>query len=147
MLSPIKMTEHSSVMDAGWSGDADSILSSIQDEVNQHLNEMLPEVILLLIDKMEKNLEEKKKLGKLEVKDLLVHYVALKIARHHIVRKHERMWDTPCKAELSAYEVRVHNLTNKIKEARKNYYVSKRRYEGGHGEGCSCRGCRCIEDF
>lgn len=146
MLNPTKMTEPSSVTDAGWSGNMDALLSSLQGEVNSAIHDMIPEMILLLIDKMEGKIAKKEKLGKLELSDLLAHYVALKIAKHHLVRKYERnLYCTPCGPEETGLKLRIINLNNKVKEARENYYVAKRRVEGQHESGCSCRGCRCIE--
>jgi hypothetical protein len=120
-----------------------SYLSSLDAEVQFAANQASVEVILFLIQKWEWDLEMKSRMGRLEIPDLLRFYVNLKISIHHLRKAFDGGWTT-LSADL--YNKKYVQLNNKIKEARKDYYVAKLRYDSNeHGDECSCRGCRCVK--
>jgi hypothetical protein len=142
MLSQTKMTEPLSATSAESVG---SIFADIEREVEEAANKFGVEIILLLIDKWENDMQRAVLLNTVDTDMLLGHYVRMKISLHHLKRKMERDWfsnDTLAKT----IEERVRNLGYKTKEARRNYYVAKRRFEE-HRDDCSCRGCRCVGSF
>lgn len=118
-------------------------LMSLQQEVDDIADDMSVEIILLLVDKWEKEFQQKLIEGEISLIDTLNYYIKLKISLHHLIRKWERGGDWGC--EVGYISQQITNLSMKTKEARKNYYVTKRRYEGQHRSNCACRGCRCIK--
>jgi hypothetical protein len=123
-----------------------SIIEELEAEVEQLANGASIEILMLLIDKWEEEVEHKRTHGKLDIASMLNHYVRLKISLHHVKRHYERGWSA-CDAADVVLRQRIATLTQKSKEARRNYYVTKRRYEGQHGDDCSCRGCGCLKGF
>jgi hypothetical protein len=131
-------------------------LSSLEDEVQAAADQLSVEVILLLIDRWESEVQQKIMDGKLSHEDARLHYVRLKISLHHLKRKYERDYDnqdyhmySSNSGEYTTYGIqlldRIRQLSNRAQEARKNFYVTKRRYQGEHRNGCTCRGCRCLK--
>ena len=94
------------------------------------------------MDKWERELEQELCSTRINLPMLLKHYVRLKRMRHYMKRSFEFEWINEARAE---FEEKQERYTQLIKEARRNYYVAKRRVEGEHASNCSCRGCRCIE--
>jgi hypothetical protein len=117
-------------------------LENIEQEVADAANQMAVEVVLLLIDKWERDLELAILNNEANVPMLLNHYVRLKISLHHVRKAWDRGWSSMTDNQ---FKERINILTTKTKEARRNYYVAKQRYKSDeHGSGCSCRGCLCI---
>lgn len=143
MLNQTKMMEPLSATNVELGGESPGFLHSLNNEVESALKEFGADIIFLLIEKWERDLEVARADGKLTIERLLGHYVCLKISAHHLKRRYERDydWDNPVMKD------RIRNFNSKVKEARRNYYVAKRRVEGEHGSECDCRGCRCIKEF
>jgi hypothetical protein len=137
----------SSAIHVGKVGKPD-FLASIDDEVEDALNSLGADIIFLLIEKWESDIARATELDKVTAEELLNHYVRLKISMHHLKRKFELdyFW-SPCDPHGADFEKKLIGLSDKVKEARRNYYVAKQRYEGQHEGTCSCRGCRCIGSF
>ncbi len=142
MLSQTKMMEPSSATNVELVG---SILADIEREVEEAANQFGVEIILLLIDKWESDMQTAMANNIVDTDMLLGHYVRMKISLHHLKRKMERDWFSNDNI-AKTIEERVRNLGYKTKEARRNYYVAKRRFEE-HRDDCSCRGCRCVGSF
>lgn len=142
MLSQTKMTEPSSAINAELGG---SIIADIEREVQEAADKFGVEIILLLIDKWEDDMQKAMANNIADTDMLLGHYVRMKISLHHLKRKMERDWFSNDNL-AKTIEERVRNLIYKTKEARRNYYVAKCRFEE-HRDDCSCRGCRCIGRF
>lgn len=122
-----------------------NFLENLEKEVSDAANQMAVEVILLLIEKAEKDFEAAIASNNISAQELLGAYVRLKISLHHLMRRYERDWFYDISNQHDA-EARIVMLREKVKEARVKYYVAKQRYESDkHGDGCSCRGCRCIK--
>lgn len=147
MLSQINQTDPSSAILAERAGKP-AFLTSIEDEVEAAANALGVDIIFLLVDKWEADMAQAHILNKVSMEDLLGHYVRMKISLHHLRRKFERdyFWSA-CDPHGADFEKKVIGLSDKVKEARRNYYVAKQRFEGGHEDECSCRGCRCIGCF
>jgi len=143
MLNQIKMMEPSSAINVELGGSL-SFLESIDAEVEALANDLGADIIFLLIDKWDADLERAERDGRLTADTLLGHYIRLKISLHHVARRYERDYGWSCELNDSVLRQRIAGLKNKTKEARRNYYVAKHRYEGEHRSNCSCRGCRCI---
>ncbi len=118
------------------------ILEALDQEVSAQVDTMPVEVILAMMDKWERELEQELCSTRINLPMLLKHYVRLKRMRHYMKRSFEFEWINEARAE---FEEKQERYTQLIKEARRNYYVAKRRVEGEHASNCSCRGCRCIE--
>lgn len=127
-------------------GGKPTFLTSIDDEVEAAVNSLGADIIFLLVDKWEADIAQARLLNKLSMEDLLLHYVKLKISLHHLKRKMDRDWFSNDNI-VKTIEENVNKLRGKTKEARRNYYVAKQRFEGRHEDECSCRGCRCIGCF
>ena len=122
-----------------------NLLESLEKEVSDAADQMAVEVVLLLIDKAERDFEAAIASNQISADELLGFYVRLKISLHHLMRRYERDWFYDLSTQHEA-EARIMMLRGKVKEARVKYYVAKQRYESDkHGDGCSCRGCRCIK--
>lgn len=122
-----------------------NFLENLEKEVSDAANQMAVEVVLLLIEKAEKDFEAAIASNSISAQELLGAYVRLKISLHHLMRRYERDWFYDLSNQHDA-EARIVMLREKVKEARVKYYVAKQRYESDkHGDGCSCRGCRCIK--
>lgn len=145
MLNPISQMDPSFAILAEKDGKP-AYLSSIDDEVESALNSMGAEILFLLIEKWEDDLAKASALDEVSVRDMLLHYVRLKISLHHLKRKMDRDWFANDNV-IKTVEENVNKLRDKTKEARRNYYVAKQRFEGEHEGACSCRGCRCIGKF
>lgn len=124
-------------------------LAEIEAEVQQAADQMTAEVILALIDKWENDFFIAKKRGELSVQDALHFYVRLKIAFHHLEKRAnddyggwQHGWSS-----IESLNENLNKLYHKVKDARRNYYVTKRRVEGAHSSECSCRGCRCLREI
>ena len=151
MQNQIKQTVPSCAIDVEKVTDPE-FLSLLQHEVDVIADSMSLEIILLLVDKWESEYQQKLINGNLSIADALNHYIKLKVSLHHVKRRWEREFDNyDCDFSNSTEEQLVHSRLNKLfiltKEARKNYYVTKRRYEGEHRIECTCRGCRCLKGF
>lgn len=145
MLNQIKTMEPLSATVADTDGDFESFLAQLDAEVQVAANEMTVELLYLLLDKWENDIARLKFEGKLNMEDMLNHYVRLKISLHHLKRYYEReFWPNGCYASEAAVKARYDVLVETTKKARINYYVAKREFEGEHGNECSCRGCRCL---
>ena len=118
-----------------------SIIEELEAEVAAQAGQMTVEVVLLLIDKWETRIQQEWDAGKLTIPELLNHYVRLKIMLHHVRKAWDRGWSSMSEEQ---FKTRATNLGDKIKEARRKYYVTKQRYESEHGSECPCRGCKCI---
>jgi hypothetical protein len=119
------------------------LLKSLEKEVADAASQMTAEVVLLLLDKWEKDLELAIATNSGEIPELLNRYVRLKITLHKLSRSYERGWS--CDLDENRYAERAGRLQGLVKEARRKYYVTKQRFESDkHKNGCSCRGCRCI---
>lgn len=126
-----------------------SIRQSIAIEVETAANKCGPEIIILLMEKWDREIERLKDPAILNLAELLGSYTRLKITLHHAIKRMDR--------ELSRgynhtdhYDVDTIRLRMKAKEARVNYYDAKlriERQEGKHGIDCTCRGCKCIGKF
>jgi len=122
-------------------------LESLEKEVAEQAAQMTAEVVLLLIDRWEEQLERDFKHGKITAKELLHQYVSMKISLHRLARRYENdyYYDLNHNNHLQIQQ-QIKRLQNKVKEARRNYYVAKHRTEPDqHGGECTCRGCRCIK--
>ncbi len=119
------------------------LLESIDKEVNDIVERMAPEVALLLIEKLEKDFELDAQRGISTINELRRKYVSLKIMAHRM----SRSWDNGLihSSSEEKFQSNLNHLDSLIKNARRNYYVAKRRYEGEHDFNCTCRGCRCIK--
>jgi hypothetical protein len=144
MLSQIKMTEHLSATNVESDGDFESLLASLEDEVQAAASLQTTEVLMLLIDKWENDIIRMREQGVLNMEHLLNHYVRLKISLHHIKKAYDRGWYPSGDPNGGKLKSRVDSLQEKAKEARRNYYVAKRGIETEHRNGCACRGCRCL---
>jgi len=123
-------------------------LASLEAEVMAAADQLSVEVILLLIDKWEADIKQKIINGELTHADARNYYVRLKISLHHLKRRYERDFDENFDCDMESFKVlsdRIRQLNSKAEEARKNFYVTKRRYQGEHRDGCTCRGCRCLK--
>jgi hypothetical protein len=118
-----------------------SVIDELEAEVSALAGSMTVEVILLLIDKWEADMELAIRRNKASIPDLLNHYVRLKIMYHHIRKAWDRGWSSLSEEQFNTKAMDFHG---RIKEARRNYYVAKQRYESKHGSGCPCRGCKCL---
>jgi len=117
-----------------------NFLESLEKEVSDLADQMAVEVVLLLIDKAERDFEAAIASNNISAQELLGFYVRLKISLHHLMRRYERDWFYDLSTQHEA-ESRIMMLRGKVKEARVKYYVAKQRYESDkHGSGCSCRG-------
>jgi hypothetical protein len=136
MQNQINQTDHLSAANVGWVGDLES-------EVNDSVSKMMPEIIFRLIEKRElENFQQIFITGN-SVDLLRKHYVLLKITSRKLMRLYEKYLGT-------SYEIQWHEvaeLIDKTKNARKEYYVAKRRHENKCSSDCTCRGCRCIKDL
>ena len=144
MLNPIKKTEPSSAINVDTVGN---FLSSVEEEVSNAADHLTVEVILRLIDKWEADIELALLKGKVDVRDLLEHYVRLKISLHHLNRAWDRGWGghgTYC-MNAEQFAVKAKDLSKKVKQSRRDYYVAKREFETQCSSECACRGCRCIK--
>src|SRR5258708_5226492 len=118
-------------------------LESLEKEVSENANQMTAEVVLLLLEKWEKDLEKAIATNSAEIPNLLNSYVRLKITLHHLNVSHDRGWSCDLDDKYLDRAIRLKSL---IKEARRKYYVAKQRFESDkHGSKCSCRGCRCLK--
>lgn|SRR5574337_187681 len=121
-----------------------NILEGLEKEVTDAASQMTVEVVLLLIDKWEKRVLQDFEAGKISAEQLLYEYVRMKISLHHLKRRYENDFYYHAKDQLRV-ESQLNVLDNKVKEARRKYYVAKHRIEPDqHGHGCTCRGCNCI---
>lgn len=118
-----------------------SLLQSLDAEVNSALESMTVEMVLLLIDKWGRDIQQSEMIGDPTLYDLLDHYVRLKISFHKIQRAWHNGWSSLTSEQFATKAIK---LSGAIKEARRKYYVAKFRYEGEHDFGCACRGCRAI---
>jgi hypothetical protein len=121
-------------------------LESLEKEVTDQVNQMTAEVVLLLIERWEERVLREFTEGKISVKELLYAYVDMKISLHRVKRRYENDYYA-CDLD-SEHKVKsmMNGLNEKIKKARKEYYVAKHRYEPDqHGTDCTCRGCNCIK--
>lgn len=146
MLNQIKTMEPFSATGVEQVGN-NPFLDSLAAEVEAAANKLGPEIIFLLVDKWEGDMVRLQEEGRLSMNELLHHYIRLKISLHHVKRHYERYGDWTCDLTDSVHYQRLINLKHKAKEARRNYYVAKQRYEGEHRTGCDCRGCRCLGKF
>ena len=140
----INQTDPSSAILAERAGKPD-FLASLDAEVEAGANALGINIIFLLIDKWEADMIEAHELDRLSMGDLLNHYVRMKLSLHYLKRKFDRdyFWSA-CDPHGADFEKKNRGLSVKVKEARRNNYVAKQRYEGQHEGTCSCRGCRCI---
>ena len=118
------------------------LIEDLEREVSQEVDGMSVEVILALMDKWEEDARRAWTLNLISISELLNHYVRLKITWSKTKRDLEYRY-THDKAHL--YNEKKQHYTNLISEARRKYYVAKRRYESEHASDCSCRSCRCIK--
>lgn len=120
------------------------LLESLDAEVSALVNQMQPEVILSLMNKWDRDMEELVVANKATTNDLLNHYIRLKVAWHHIKRHMEWHWSHDME---SKYEQQERRYLSQITEARRKYYDARIRFEGDqqHNDQCSCRGCRCLK--
>lgn len=145
MLNPIKKTELSSAIDADTVGN---LFLDLEEEIQKAANNLTVEVILRLIDKWEMDFEEASSKGKLTVRELLEHYVRLKISLHHLTRAWERGWGAGIfNLNAEQFAEKARHLHRRVKQSRRDYYVAKREYEAKCCPECDCRGCRCIKSF
>lgn len=123
-------------------------LESLEKEVIDQANQMTAEIVLLLIDRWEEKIQRDFEAGKISVKELLYEYVNMKIALHRVKRRYENdyYYGDGSDSERKVKSMMI-SLNDKIKKARRNYYVAKHRYNepDRHGSGCTCRGCNCIK--
>lgn len=116
MLSPIKTTELLSVTPADWSGS--QIILDLEREIESQANERGLEVLFLLLDKLER-------IGtSASVEQRLNYYVSLKLARHWFRKRYYNGWG-PNQMSDDVFYPKLNQLNDKIKEARRNYYVAK----------------------
>src|SRR5208337_3715546 len=110
---------------------------------------MTVEVIIALMDKWEADMMRAMRLNQANIPELLNHYVRLKISWGRLKRYLEYRYDVASYSHnvcnYKEFEEKQQHYANLITEARRNYYVAKRRYESEHTPDCSCRGCRCIK--
>lgn len=142
MLSQIKTMELSSVTNVGVAGNT---ALSIEQEVQAAADKFGVDIIVLLMEKWDLDMSHALSEGKATLESMLNHYVRLKISLHHVKRYYDRYteWNDESPHNV-ALKNRVKSLTEKSREARRNYYVAKRRVEGEHGTECTCRGCQCL---
>lgn len=119
-----------------------SIIEDLEREVSQEVDGMTADVIIALMDKWEKDIVRAIALNEATIPQLLNHYVRLKISWGRLKRFLERDYNG---SMYKLYDEKEQYYTHLIKEARRNYYVTKRRYENEHAPDCSCRGCRCVK--
>lgn len=121
------------------------IIEDVEREAEETANGMTVELVMLLLDKWEQDLVNQERLGYLNVDSLLNHYVNLKITMHHLNKSWLHEWSSGPKTE-NEFVTKYNFLFDKVKEARRNYYVARRKFrETEHGKRCACRGCRCIK--
>jgi len=122
-------------------------LESLEKEVTDQVNQMAAEVVLLLIERWEEQVLREFKAGKISVQEMLNAYVNMKISLHRVKRRYENDYYA-CDLD-SEHRVKslMNGLNEKIKKARRDYYVAKQRYDepDQHGSNCTCRGCNCIK--
>jgi hypothetical protein len=130
--------EASSVTDAN---SGCNYLSEIEAEVQASADSMSVEVLLLLINHLENKLHLELEADKFNAFRALNAYVSLKVSFHHLKRRYDNSWDN----ENSKAEAQIlNNVSMRVKDLRKKYYVAKRKYEPEHRNDCTCRGCKCI---
>lgn len=101
--------------------DTEQSLQNFLADVEQEADRRGLEVLFLLLDKLEQ-------LSTVSVVDALRFYVALKLSRHHFRKHYNHGWSWP-EISFEEFSKRDEKFTLKIKEARRNYYVAKQRFE------------------
>jgi len=149
MLNQTNQMEPSFATAVEPAGELPEFLSAFNAEISAQADSMIDEIIFRLLDKWEDDMARLRAEDKLSMNDLLGHYVRLKISLHHLKRRYDRDFSWPSRAcDMDSDRKvlsRINSLSYKTKEARREYYVAKRRYEGEHERECTCRGCRCIK--
>jgi hypothetical protein len=123
------------------------IVTELEQEVSIAASYMTYEVIERLLDKWEEDLIHLQIVDSLQMQSVLKQYVHLKKRLLHM----KKLWYYPNAAWGSNFlsedkltEI-IDRATKLTIEARRKYYVAKRRVEGQHPGECNCRGCRCIK--
>lgn len=131
-------------MDVEPVGNMDMILLSLETEVKELVDNLSPELLVKLLDKWESDIvNDRIEGGELMVKRLRI-YVNMKIMLQRMKRKLYDCYLSPCAVNGQSLEDQIVTFTSKVKDARREYYVAKRRAEGEHRNDCTCRGCRCL---
>jgi hypothetical protein len=120
-----------------------SFLLDLEAEVQRQANNMPIEMVLLLLDRLDHKMDLELAREDSDLKSLLETYIRMKVTFHHINKQWDRGWSSLNENEFTAKRI---YWSKKIKEARKNYYVTKQRAEK-HASDCPCRGCKCIAEF
>jgi hypothetical protein len=130
-------------MDVDIVGKSNNILSTLETEVEEQVNLLSVEVLFMLIDKWEHDVIVEREQNMYHLPQARKHYVHLKVAYHHLTKAWRRGWSSMNEEQYNQGE---QSLLNKIKEARVEYYVTKRRAEEEHSPNCPCRGCRLLRE-
>lgn len=117
--------------------DHPDYLKPLLEEVDESASRFGVDIIFLLLDKLESDMLRTFELDSSNVESLLTYYKSLKISLYYLHKNFNQLNNE----ELS---IKINNLTDKTNEARRKYYVAKRRIEEEHRDDCDCRGCRCI---
>lgn len=117
-------------------------LNELDQEIEYQASHMMNEIINRLINKWEQDIEKISISNQDDMFRSRNEYVNLKISLQRLKRYYNDLY---CPLVEDSNNKTIFRLNNLTKEARRKYYVAKRRYEGEHHEQCSCRGCRVIK--